>query len=685
MIEVTTEGRLRFANTAAQTALGLNADDEGVLVADRLGLEPTLRRRLERYLAVLAAGRRPSVRLPALPGGPPCRRLTWCIGALRDRRGRLNGYAALGEAPTGLAHLHGRIATSEERLAHFAAVSTDWFWETDVRHRFTYLSEGLEAATGISRGRLLGHSRLDFIAATAGSHELARHLAEIEGRRPFSDLTLPVQRGRGRRLVRLAGRPFFAGDGRFLGYRGVGWEPGSSERTAERVRFLARHDPLTGLVNRQALDETLQGVLKSAAGTGDGVALYAVDLEDFKRVNENHGHRIGDLLLQHAADRLRRAVAGLDTVARLGGDEFAVMLRLPQPVDANAVRIGERIAGRLRQPFKVEGHEINCGVRIGVTWSPTHGNDASMLLQQADLALHEAKRRDDHLCVFGAEINAASERRKSIERRLNRALEQNEMSLVLQPQFAIASRRLVGAEALLRWRHGQPDEIGPGVFVPIAEETGLIVELGSWVLREACRLAAGWWRRGQGPRLAVNLSPVQFWNRDLCGEVEAALAAFGLPPAALELEITEGVLMRDTKSAAETLNRLNELGVAIALDDFGTGYSSLSYLKRFPIHRLKIDQTFVRDLDHDQDDRQIARAIVGLGHSLGLEVIAEGVETERHLRFLAELECDVAQGYLFAPPLTVPAFAAMLEQPRGRCGHHAAARLGEAASPLGLG
>jgi len=460
----------------------------------------------------------------------------------------------------------------------------------------------------------------------------------------------------------------FTAVGRFQGYRGDGWEPSSGERTAERVRFLARHDPLTGLVNRQALGETLEAVLAAAAGSGDGVALFALDLEDFKRVNENHGHRVGDLLLQHAADRLRRAVAGMDTVARLGGDEFAVMLRLPQPTERTAVQIGERIAGRLRQAFAVEGQEIHCRVRLGVTWSPTHGSDAIELLQQADLALQEAKRHDAGICVFGAELNAANERRKTIERRLRKALEQGEMSLVLQPQLAIASRRLVGAEALLRWRHGQPDEIGPAVFVPIAEETGLIVELGSWVLREACRLAAGWWRRGQGPRIAVNLSPVQFWNRDLCSEVEAALAAVALPPAALELEITEGVLMRDTRSAADTLGKLNELGVAIALDDFGTGYSSLSYLKRFPIHRLKIDQTFIRDLDHDRDDRQIARAIVGLGHSLGLEVIAEGVETERHLEFLAELGCDVAQGYLFSPPVGVAAFAAMLD---GRLRHHA--------------
>jgi diguanylate cyclase (GGDEF)-like protein len=506
-----------------------------------------------------------------------------------------------------------------------------------------------------ARGRIVG------ITAVAEDVWLPHGLGRLNCHGPeCAGLTCDLEVGDQRRLARISGPLVVGKDGHCQDHPRVGGDNGGADQAAERVRYLVRHDPLTGLVNRQALGESLGAALDGARHTGGGLALLALDLEDFKRVNDSYGHRVGDQLLQQAAERLRRSVAGSDVVARLGGDEFAVVVPLPEPRAATAIGIAERIAERLRRPFGIDSQEIHCGVRIGITLSPLHGDDVPTLLQQADLALHEAKRQDDGICVFGAELSAATQRRKSIEDALRRALVRDEMSLVLQPQFAMRSQALVGCEALLRWRHGQPDEIGPAVFVPIAEETGLIVALGSWVLREACRLAAGWWQGGRGPRIAVNLSPVQFGNRDLCREVAEALAAARLPPEALELEITEGLLMQDKHGAAETLAKLNELGVGIALDDFGTGYSSLSYLKRFPIHRLKIDRTFIEDLDHDEDDRQITKAIIGLGHSLNLEVVAEGVETPRQLAFLADHDCDIAQGYLFAPPMTVAAFKAAL-------------------------
>ena len=655
------DGRLRHANPAASERLGLGPADQGQNLLERLGVSAADQTRIARRLALLLARRLDSVRIWRSAAEAGCRPVVWRVSARRDSRRRLIGFLALAEAVPALRGLERRVALAEQRLADFAATAPDWFWETDARHRFSYLSERIEAVTGIPRARLLGRTRTEVMAASLPPESVARHGADLAAHRPFHDLTYALIVDGKCRLIRVSGRPVFAEDGSFSGYRGVGWEVGGPEETAERVRFLVRHDPLTGLVNRQALSESLAAALEEAKRGGIGVALFALDLEDFKRVNDSYGHRIGDLLLQQAAARLKHCVAGSDTVARLGGDEFALVMPLAKPTRAIAVKTAERIAERLRQPFGIEGHEIHCGVRIGITLSPLHGSAVEALLQQADLALHEAKRHDQRLCVFGTELSAATQRRKTIEDSLRRALERDEMSLVLQPQFAVRTQGLIGCEALLRWRHGRPDEIGPGVFVPIAEETGLIVAFGSWILQEACRLAAGWWQGGAGPRIAVNLSPVQFWNRDLCREVEEALAAAQLPPAALELEITEGVLMRDTQSAAQTLNKLNELGVAIALDDFGTGYSSLSYLKRFPIHRLKIDQAFIRDLDHDEDDRQIAKAIIGLGHSLNLEVVAEGVETARHLAFLADLDCDVAQGYFFSPPIKVEAFKAALD------------------------
>jgi diguanylate cyclase (GGDEF)-like protein len=596
VLEVTPAGRLRFANAAAVELLGLSDEDLNKPLLARLAVSPAGQRRLGRRLALLLAQRVPSLRL-RLRREPQDQQFgVWRLSLRRSARGRIVGITAMAEN--------------------------------------TWLPHGL--------GRLPSHA------------------AELAAHRPFHGLACDLKVGNQRRLARVGGPPVDAKDGHCQGHPRVGGDNGGAEHAAERVRYLVRHDPLTGLVNRQALGESLGAALDGARHTGGGLALLALDLEDFKRVNDSYGHRVGDQLLQQAAERLRRSVAGSDVVARLGGDEFAVVVPLPEPRAATAIGIAERIAERLRRPFGIDSQEIHCGVRIGITISPLHGDDVATLLQQADLALHEAKRQDDGICVFGAELSAATQRRKAIEDALRRALARDEMSLVLQPQFAMRSQALVGCEALLRWRNGQPDEIGPAVFVPIAEETGLIVALGSWVLREACRLAAGWWQGGRGPRIAVNLSPMQFASRDLCREVAEALAAARLPPEALELEITEGLLMQDKHGAAETLNKLNELGVGIALDDFGTGYSSLSYLKRFPIHRLKIDRTFIEDLDHDEDDRQITKAIIGLGHSLNLEVVAEGVETPRQLAFLADLDCDIAQGYLFAPPMTAAAFKAAL-------------------------
>lgn len=660
VIETTRSGRLRFINRAAAELLGLSPADRGGMLLDRLGLSAADRGRVARRLALLLEDRVTASRIWVETEGTKVGPLAWRVSARRDRRGRVIGFCALAESLPVMWALARRLKLSQQRFADFTAATPDWFWETDPEHRFTYLSERFEELIGISRASLIGCRRSELAERALSASAWKTHAADLAARRPFQDLTYELMLDGRRHLIRTTGRPVFDADGRFLGYRGSGWDATRDERAEERLRFLARHDPLTGLVNRQALGKVLEAALARAESHDGGVALFALDLEGFKRINDGYGHHVGDLLLRQVAKRLQRCVAGSDTVGRLGGNEFAVVVPLAQATRMSAIRIGTRIAERLREPFGVGGHELQCPIRLGVTLSPLQGTDAAALMQQADLALREAKRHKERFCFFGIELSAATQRRKTIEEALRTALARNEMSLVLQPQFDVSSRRLVGAEALLRWRLGQPDEIGPAVFVPIAEETRLIIEIGGWVLREACRITAGWWQHGEGPRIAVNLSPVQFWNHDLCCDVESALATTGLPARALELEITEGVLMRDTRGAAAILNYLHGLGVAIALDDFGTGYSSLSYLKRFPIHRLKIDQTFVRDLDNDEDDQQIAKAIISLGHSLGLEVVAEGVETLPHLNLLEQFGCDVAQGYFLSPPIAVSAFEAAM-------------------------
>jgi len=414
-----------------------------------------------------------------------------------------------------------------------------------------------------------------------------------------------------------------------------------------RIRHLARHDALTELPNRiQFLEE--MAAAKAGIDRGEQAAVFCIDLDRFKVVNDTLGHAVGDKVLKQASARLWGTTRETDVLARLGGDEFSLLVRpLEKPADAAA--LADRIVRTMAQPFIIDGHHLSIGASVGIALAPADGNSADTLMKNADLALYRAKsegRSTFHF--FEPGMDAEIQSRRTIEAGLKLALARDELHLVFQPLLGLKENRIICLEALLRWTHPEKGNIPPADFIPTAEDTGLIVPIGEWVLREACRIAAGWPGK---QRVAVNLSPVQFKNRRLFDTVQSALAESGLPPTRLELEITESLLLADSEANIETLHRLRALGVRISMDDFGTGYSSLSYLRSFPFDKIKIDRSFMRDLESRTDSRAIIRAVIGLGHSLGMQTTAEGVETEEQLRAVREQGVNEVQGYYFSPPI----------------------------------
>ncbi len=450
---------------------------------------------------------------------------------------------------------------------------------------------------------------------------------------------------------------------------GEQWLLGTAQDVSERVeaeermRYLALHDHLTGLPNRVLFDERLAAAVEAARRGQSTLALHCIDLNDFKGINDTLGHAAGDSLLREVAGRLQALVGPADLVARLGGDEFAILQReVTGP--AVAAELAGRVIGALARPFRIDGQEVFTSASVGIALADGADLEPGDLLRQADIALFAAKAAGrGSFRFFSPELNARLSERKLIEARLRVALEARALELAFQPQFALRTGLLVGVEALVRWRDPELGVVPPDKFIPIAEDSSQILALGEIVLSEACAQAARWRRAGLPiTRIAVNLSPAQFAYQDLVDTVARVLRATGLPPSALELEITESTLMRDRHGAITTLEALHALGVSVALDDFGTGYSSLSYLKRFPLDKIKIDRSFVADLPDDPDDVAIARTIITLGKTLGLTVLAEGVETPAQRDFLLREGCDEAQGYLFARPLTAAELETMLRE-----------------------
>ena len=431
----------------------------------------------------------------------------------------------------------------------------------------------------------------------------------------------------------------------------------------EQLRYLAYSDALTGLANRALLGDRLQQTLALSHRYGESAAVILLDLDNFKSVNDNLGHSAGDELLRAIAKRLKASVNEGDTVARYAGDEFVLVLLRCGGAEVVQRRVPE-LREAISQPVIVGGRELSVTCSVGVSLCPQHGSDADTLLRNANLAMYSAKEAGRNTAhVYTEDLNAPVSERFSLETGLRRALEREELYLQYQPQIDLRTRRIVGLEALVRWRNAELGQVSPARFIPIAEESGLIQPIGEWILRSACVQGKAWERAGCAIKVAVNFSVLQFRQKNLVETISSILRDTGLPAECLELELTESAVMNSSDTITATMTALRQMGVQFSIDDFGTGYSSLLYLKRFPASRLKIDQSFVQGLGESADDASIVLAVISLAHNLSLRVVAEGVESEEQMRFLEAHGCDEAQGYYFGKAVDADRVPALLQRP----------------------
>lgn len=539
-------------------------------------------------------------------------------------------------------------------LSEFEESGRGWFWETDDRGLISYISPQIPAAFGLSVEQLLGtpmtslvlHESGDGTGTGDGERTLGFHLST---RLAFSEIAVRAAPGDDVRWWSLSGRPAFDDYGDFLGFRGSGTDLTEMRRSEAEVKRLASYDPLTGLPNRILMRRTLDESLRDVGGRPKKVSLFLIDLDRFKMVNDTLGHPVGDVLLRQVAERLQRVVQNDGQVGRLGGDEFNVVL--PGIIEKNRLdHLANAIIEDLSRPYLVEGSHVSIGASIGIAVAPEDGATADALVRNGDLALYAAKADGKGVHRFyQPEMHASAKDRRLLEMDLRSVLGDSGLHLVYQPVVDAQSEATVGFEALVRWNHPTRGMVSPSDFIPIAEEIGLIPQIGEWVLRTACLEAANW---PDSVRIAVNISPIQFANPALPGIVMSALAAAQLPAHRLELEITEGVFLNDDAATDAMFARLKAIGVRFALDDFGTGYSSLGYLKKAPFNKIKIDQSFVRGAAVPGNrNAAIIRAIVALADSLGMETTAEGAETTDELALIRSLGCSHIQGYIFGRPM----------------------------------
>lgn len=544
-----------------------------------------------------------------------------------------------------LERIRRRLAATRARHDLMLESIADAVIATDTHGRIRFVNAAAEGLAGLPRARLLGRRLADALRLDApgeAKSRLAVRLAAGNGR-----LALIARPDGIERTVRLVERPL---EGERGGRLFVLTDVSESARLARELDRLAGHDPLTGLLNRRLLLERLERAVARARRTGGTLGLLFIDLDRFKTVNDALGHGAGDGLLAEIARRLRARIRTTDTAARLGGDEFVVLLE-PLRSATDAGRVAREIVAAIAHPIALDGRELVVSASVGIATFPADAEGPVELLSRADAAMYRAKSEGGgQLAFWGPAMHKAALERLELDRDLRRALRRGELVLHYQPTVELDSGRIVGAEALLRWHHPSRGLLPPGRFVGLAEETGLIVPIGGWILDTACVQAMAWAGAGGPASVAVNVSPRQFRRADLVTTVRNALARSGLLPDRLVLELTESSLLEDVDAAAATLAALKAIGVRIALDDFGTGYASLAYLNRLPLDLVKIDRSFVQRIGHSFRDEAIVRAIHGLAHTLGLEVVAEGVEEPAQLAFLRSCGCRHAQGFLFGRP-----------------------------------
>lgn len=555
------------------------------------------------------------------------------------------------------------LALSQARLSSLLTLSADWIWEQDAELRFCFVSEGIEAVAGIEPQRLIGRRREFNAGFDMSVEDHASYCDAVARRAAYRDLTTAMVRPDGvRRYVRISGEPVFDADGQFAGYRGVSRDVTRAALAELKVQELARYDSLTGLPNRNLFLSELDRAIARAQRLTEEFALCFIDLDRFKIVNDTLGHDAGDELLRVMSARLKATVRGNDLVARPGGDEFVVLLEGGASATDLSL-IGHKLLATIAEPVQLQGLNFWVTGSVGIAIYPADGTDAATLLKHADAAMYLAKERGKNNVQFcTVELADEAAREIALEAELRLGIVREEFVLHYQPLVQVASHELCGVEALLRWQHPQRGLLMPADFMPLAEERGLILPLGRWVLDVACRQAREWGQPELGlPWIAVNISQRQFCNDGLVDDLRQALDRHGLAAQQLRIELTEAALMVDKDRSSMVLAQLDMMGIQVAIDDFGTGTSSLSHLLRFPAQVVKIDGSFIAGLATSSDDMAITQAVIAMAHSLGRSVVAEGVETAEQLALLQRLGCDMAQGYWLGAPMPAGQLAQRLE------------------------
>ncbi len=564
-----------------------------------------------------------------------------------------------------LARLQGSyraLAESEALYESLVQVMPQCLYRMDRESRITFANRALERHLGKPREAILGHSPREVYPADLAAKYRQDDLRVLQGETlNLIEEMLSLDGEQRKRYIEIVKTPTYAPDGSINGIQGIFWDITARKSAEEQIEYLAHHDPLTDLPNRVLLRDRFLQAQGQAARSDARVAILFLDLDHFKLVNDTLGHPIGDRLLQAVAERLRRGVRETDTISRQGGDEFVIVLpELADPESAGS--IAGKLMEQMHEPVRVNGHRLNVTFSLGIALYPDDGDDFDTLMKKADTAMYSAKEAGRNtLRFFTAAMNVEAAARLKLQGRLQRALEKEELVLYYQPQFDLASGRILGAEALLRWRDPERGLVPPGEFIPVAEDTGLIGPIGEWVIGEACRELRRWHEAGATDlSMAVNLSPVQFRRSRLVEIAARALQENRLPAECLEFELTESLLIREDAAILETLTALKGLGVKLSIDDFGTGYSSLAYLKRFNVDKLKIDQSFIRELCSNPDDEAIVSAVITMARQLRLRTVAEGVENAEQATMLRRFDCDEVQGFHFGRPMPAADFQALL-------------------------
>ncbi|MBV8030943.1 MAG: EAL domain-containing protein [Betaproteobacteria bacterium] len=578
----------------------------------------------------------------------------------RDAAGRAKRLSGTVADVSGQKHAEAVAAEREQRFRDVAQSSAEYVWETDAERRYTFLSERAEGVLGHPRAELLGRRAEEFMPlgeAREVAAWLAQHDPQGTGFRGLVHRSLT--RAGAVVWISVSGVPVRDASGCIVGYRGTGADVTATKRAEARIEYLATRDPLTGLPNTLLLQDRAAQAILAAARTRGRLAVLCFDLDRFKLVNSSLDHGTGDALLRAVAERLE-GLAREATLARLGGDDFVLLKDIRS--EDEAAQVARRLLDSLARPFEIDRATLAVNASIGIAVYPSDGRDFAELLKNADAALHHAKESGrGTFRFFSPALNARAVERLRVENELRGALSRGELRLHWQPVFALRDGSLAGAEALVRWQHPERGLLMPDDFVPLAEECGLIRPLGEWTLERALSQAGAWERRHPGLWYAVNVSAAELASgASFLEKLENALGANGLKGESIELEVTERVLMGNLQEHLETLRRIGDLGVRLAIDDFGTGYSSLAYLRRLPIHKLKVDRSFLAAIDSHPADEAIVRAISAMAKTLGLTVAAEGVETEAQLERLLGLGCDQWQGRHGSGALDAPAFEKLL-------------------------